>query len=209
MSLTLSSIAKNYGKKSVLQDVNITFEKGLNILLGPSGAGKTTLLRLCATVEKPTSGKMHWYEKPLRSKSYRRVLGYAPQALEFPEDLRARDFLTHIAALKGLSRTKPQIRNTMEHLGLSDDLDTRIGAFSGGMKRRLTLAQAILGNPEILIADEPTAELDAYSIERVTSIIEAYAQKALVIMTTHLADPFKRLDPNVYRIENGHVEPEN
>lgn len=185
--LELIDIGKQYGKKRVLQDISHKFEHGVTVITGPSGAGKSTLLRLCATVEKPSKGKMLWQTEPLR-RSVRAVLGYAPQRIDFPEDLTGLDFLLHVAALKRLPLgvAKVQALALLDRLGLKRDAGTLIAAYSGGMRRRLGLAQAFLGAPEILVLDEPTAELDSVTAGHVNDLIFDHADRAVVLMTTHL-----------------------
>lgn len=206
--LTLQGIGKRYRGKTVLADVSHGFAPGLTLLTGPSGAGKSTLLRIVATAEKPSAGKLFWDGKPLpgaRGK-LRRTLGYAPQAVDLPEDLTAREFAMHIAALKGLAlgAADKQFGAITEAIGLHADINNRISTFSGGMRRRLIFAQALLGAPQLLALDEPTAELDIETARRVSALIVERAQSAVVIMTTHLVD---ELAPSgiVLRVEGGSV----
>lgn len=185
--LQLIDIGKRYGKKQVLGDLSHEFEPGITVITGPSGAGKSTLLRLCATVEKPSSGQILWQAAPLRN-SVRSALGYAPQRIDFPEDLTGLDFLLHVAALKRLplGAAKVQALALMDRLGLKRDAGTLIAAYSGGMRRRLGLAQAFLGAPKILVLDEPTAELDSVTAGHVNDLIFEHADRAVILMTTHL-----------------------
>lgn len=209
-SLRLEDVSRRYGRKSVLENLNHTFGRGLTLLSGPSGAGKSTLLRLCATAEKPSSGTLSWDGVPLPGarKNLRHSLGYAPQAVDLPEDLTAREFGLHMAALKGLNTREAdaQFRSLLEALHLSDDANGRISTFSGGMRRRLVFAQALLGSPRLLALDEPTAELDAESRGRVGALIAHAAQTAVVIMTSHLGDAISG-GMTVLRVEAGKLMP--
>lgn len=175
MTLSLSDISKNYGRRYVLRNVDAEFPIGLTLLVGPSGSGKSTLLRLIATAEKPSTGLIAWNGEPLPAarRKLRETLGYAPQAVELPDDLTAREFADHIAALKGLDAKSAgrQFAAVADVLGIHSDNDRLIGAFSGGMRRRLIFAQALLGEPGLLAIDEPTAELDADSAALVSSLI--------------------------------------
>ena len=209
-SLRLDDVSRRYGRKLVLESVSHTFERGLTLLTGPSGAGKSTLLRLCATAEQPSAGKLFWAGEALPGARgrLRRSVGYAPQAVDLPEDLTAREFGLHMAALKGLNagEADAQFRMLLDALNLSGDANGRISTFSGGMRRRLVFAQALLGSPRLLALDEPTAELDTESRERVGALISRAAQTAVVIMTSHLADAISG-GMTVLRVEGGKLTP--
>ena len=210
-SLVLADVSRRYGRKVVLDAVSHTFMPGLTLLTGPSGAGKSTLLRLIATAERPTSGRMAWEGKPLPGArtALRRVLGYAPQAVELPEQLTAREFGLHMAALKGLraNEADAQFAQILEGVGLADDANGRISTFSGGMRRRLIFAQALLGAPRLLALDEPTAELDSESRERVHALITRAARTAVVIMTTHLSEGVTANAAAILRVDGGRLTP--
>lgn len=205
--LKFEGVDKRYRRKAVLSGVSHHFVAGLTLLVGPSGAGKTTLLRLAATAEKPSGGRILWDDSPLPSSraALRRALGYAPQAVDLPDDLTAREFAMHMAALKGLdlAAADRQFGAITDRIGLHADINNRIATFSGGMRRRLILAQAMLGEPKLLALDEPTAELDRETATKVGDLILERAADAVVIMTTHLADDLAPRAAAVLRIENG------
>ncbi|MBX3429223.1 MAG: ATP-binding cassette domain-containing protein [Hyphomonadaceae bacterium] len=208
-SLELKGVGKAYGRKRVLQDISLTFEPGLTLLVGPSGAGKSTLLRLIATAERPNKGSIAWDGRSGRG-ALRRTLGYAPQAVDLPEDLTAREFAMHIAALKGLNlgQADKQFGAITDAIGLHADINNRIASFSGGMRRRLVFAQAMLGEPQLLALDEPTAELDGETARKLSALIVERAKAgAIVVMTTHLADELAPHACAVLRVENGTVQP--
>ena len=208
-TLELRDVAKSYGRKSVLMDVSVTFATGLTLLTGPSGAGKSTLLRIVATAEKPGSGRMSWDGVPLPAArpALRRALGYAPQAVDLPDDLTAREFALHMAALKGLDQGAADVQfgAITAAIGLHDDINNRIATFSGGMRRRLVFAQALLGAPRLLALDEPTAELDGETARRVSRVILEQARSAIVVMTTHLAEELAPDARQILRVDQGRV----
>ena len=207
-SLELKNVGKAYGRKRVLEDISLTFEPGLTLLVGPSGAGKSTLLRLIATAERPNRGSILWNGRGARG-SLRKTLGYAPQAVDLPEDLTAREFALHIAALKGLDlgQADKQFGAITDAIGLHADINNRIASFSGGMRRRLIFAQAMLGAPQVLALDEPTAELDGETARKLGALIVERAKSAVVVMTTHLADELAPYARAVLRVEGGRVGP--
>jgi ABC-type multidrug transport system ATPase subunit len=209
--LTLEGIGKSYRRKAVLAEVTHRFTPGLTLLTGPSGAGKSTLLRLVSTAEKPSAGRIAWdgAALPAARAALRRALGYAPQAVDLPEDLTAREFAMHIAALKGLdlAAADRQFGAITDRIGLHADINNRISTFSGGMRRRLIFAQAMLGAPRLLALDEPTAELDRETANKLGELILERAAEAIVIMTTHLADDLAPRAAGVLRVEDGRVAP--
>ena len=190
--LDLNNISQAYGRKTILADLTHSFSHGVTVITGPSGAGKTTLLRICATVEKPKSGTITWNGDPVRKvlRQFRTGLGYAPQRIDFPEDISAMDFLLHMAALKNIKRSDAVVQASalLSRLGLGSDANGRISTYSGGMRRRLGLAQACLGAPKLLIFDEPTAELDPITAGHIHDLIFELAETSVVLMTTHLTD---------------------
>lgn len=210
--LALADVSKRYGRKSVLDGVSLALpDHGLSLLVGPSGAGKSTLLRLVATAEKPSAGFIEFRGVALpRSRSaLRAALGYAPQIVDLPTDLTAREFAMHIAALKGLDLGKAdkQFLQICERIGLHDDANRRIAAYSGGMRRRLIFAQALLGDPALLALDEPTAELDSETAAKVNALIIEAARSRAVIATTHLADALTGDAIQLLRVEGGKALP--
>ena len=209
--LSLDRVSKRYGRRLILDRVEHDFGTGLTLLVGPSGAGKSTLLRLLATAERPSCGTIGWDGTPLPQArtALRRTLGYAPQAVELPDDLTAREFAMHIAALKGLelNAADRQFLQITDAIGLHADVSNRIATFSGGMRRRLIFAQALLGNPRLLVLDEPTAELDRETAARVDALILERARDAVVVMTTHAGDALAGKVRAVLRVDDRRVLP--
>lgn len=208
-TLELNGVGKSYRGKRVLDSVNHSFAPGLTLLVGPSGAGKSTLLALIASAQTPSRGRLLWNAQPLpRARgALRRTLGYAPQAVDLPEDLTAREFARHMAALKGLqlSAADRQFAAIAERIGLLADIHRPIATFSGGMRRRVVFAQALLGAPGLIALDEPTAELDAVTAEQVSGLILERANEAIVVVTTHLADRLAPRAVEVLRVQDGAV----
>lgn len=205
--LELKGVSKSYGRKRVLQNISVRFEPGLTLLVGPSGAGKSTLLRLAATAERPSQGSVT-FDGQSGHGPLRKALGYAPQAVDLPEDLTAREFAMHIAALKGLNldQADKQFGAITDAIGLHADINNRIASFSGGMRRRLVFAQALHGEPRLLALDEPTAELDGETARKVGALmLERANAGAVVLMTTHLADELAPHARAVLRVEAGSV----
>ncbi len=212
LELVLTGWRKTFAKVAV-DDLDLTVRAGeLYALLGPNGAGKSTLLRLLATAEKPGKGSITWDGAPLPGArpALRRALGYAPQAVDLPEDLTAREFALHIAALKGLdlAAADAQFGAITDAIGLHADINNRIASFSGGMRRRLIFAQAMLGAPQLLALDEPTAELDGETARKLGALILERAKTAIVIMTTHLSDELAPHAVAVLRVESGRLTPQ-
>jgi ABC-2 type transport system ATP-binding protein len=209
--LSLDRVSKRYGRKLLLDRVEHDFAPGLTLLVGPSGAGKSTLLRLLASAERPSCGTICWDGAPLprATRALRRTLGYAPQAVDLPEDLTAREFSMHIAALKGLdlAAADKQFLSITDAIGLHADANNRIATYSGGMRRRLIFAQALLGAPRLLALDEPTAELDGDTAGRVGALILERAREAIVIVTTHASDMLAPHARAVLRVDDRRVLP--
>jgi len=205
-TLELEQVGKSYRGKPVLAGASHVFAPGLSLLRGASGAGKSTLLRLIATAETPGRGRILWNGEPLprARRALRAGLGYAPQAVDLPEDLSAREFARHIAALKGLALAQAdrQFAAIAERIGLHGDIQRPIGSFSGGMRRRLIFAQALLGAPRLIALDEPTAELDRDTAAQVDALILERAAGAIVVMTTHLSERLAQR-ATVLRVEDG------
>jgi ABC-2 type transport system ATP-binding protein len=210
MQLQLEGIVKNFRDKEVLKGISLRMENGVYGLLGPNGAGKTTMIRILADILQPTKGRIliNGQDKNTCGDEYRAKIGYLPQDMSFYSDFTGRDYLEYVAALKGVPavEAKEQIAALAHNVGLSDDLHRRCVTYSGGMQRRLGIAQALLDNPEILILDEPTAGLDPHERIKFRNIISAYSKDRLVLLSTHIVSDVDSIAKQVMMMEYGNVE---
>lgn len=207
MDLEIKSVSKHYGNKCALDNINVVFQQGVTGLLGPNGAGKSTLMRLMATIDRPSSGQILFKGKNIEKKpnTIRSVLGYLPQDFGVYPNLTATEFLEYMAALKGLptNSAKRIIKELIEILHLTDAKKRKLGGFSGGMRQRVGIAQALLNNPQILIVDEPTVGLDPE--ERITfrNLIASIAMNRIVILSTHIVTDIEAIAPKITILAHG------
>jgi len=191
MELQIRGVAKTYPNGvQALKDVTLTIPAGMYGLLGPNGAGKSTLMRILATLAKPTGGQVHWNGEDTARKPdpLRRTLGYLPQDFGVYPMLSAREFLAYLSAVKGVSAkgAAARVDTCLAQVGLADVADRRLGEFSGGMRQRVGIAQALLNDPKLLIVDEPTVGLDPEERLRFRHLISDLAADRLVILSTHI-----------------------
>jgi ABC-2 type transport system ATP-binding protein len=213
LDITIRHLTKVYrGGVHALDDVNLTIPHGVFGLLGPNGAGKTTLMRLLAGVLLPTSGTIHVGEYDAASEPGRRaikqMLGYLPQELALYPDLTARGFLDYIGILKGLHDKKSRqqrVNSLLEMVALSDVAQRKLKTFSGGMKRRVGIAQALLNNPTLLIVDEPTAGLDPEERIHFRNLLSDLAGGRTVLLSTHIIEDIAQTSQNLAVVKGGRV----
>lgn len=190
-TLELDGVGFRYkGGHDALSDVSLRLERGIVGLLGPNGAGKSTLMRILATLAKPTRGRVQWNGEDTASRPdpLRRTLGYLPQDFGVYPMLSAREFLAYLSAVKGVSAkgAAARVDECLAQVGLSDAADRRLGEFSGGMRQRVGIAQALLNDPRLLIVDEPTVGLDPEERLRFRHLLSDLAVDRLVILSTHI-----------------------
>lgn len=191
MNLTIKDVSKDYGGGVWgLRDFTLEAQSGIIGLLGPNGAGKSTLMRILATISRPTSGSINWNGADVLNspKSVRSVLGYLPQEFGVYPNLNAIEFLHYIAALKGLDNkfAKARIEELLVLVNLRDARKRPLGGYSGGMKQRIGIAQALLNDPKLLIVDEPTVGLDPEERVRFRNLLTDLSSDRLVILSTHI-----------------------
>ena len=190
MKLEIRHVTKRYRDKMAAADVSLTLTAGVWGLLGANGAGKTTLMRMLAGILRPTEGQIlcDGVEIGALGAAYREKLGYLPQEFGFYPEFTVQDYLEYMAALKGLSRAEAarQIDALLERVSLAEVRRKKIIKLSGGMKRRVGIAQALLNDPEILILDEPTAGLDPGERVRFRNLLSEFAQDRIVLISTHI-----------------------
>ncbi|TCI90969.1 ABC transporter ATP-binding protein [Tenacibaculum sp. M341] len=211
MQLTINNLSKTYdnGVKA-LQNVSLEMSNGMFGLLGPNGAGKSTLMRTIATLQDADQGsiKLNDLEIQTNKNAVRRLLGYLPQQFGVYPKMSAEVLLHHLAVLKGITNKKERanIVNALLHkTNLYDVKKQSLGGFSGGMKQRFGIAQALLNNPKLLIVDEPTAGLDPKERNRFYNLLSEIAENTIVIFSTHIVDDIKELCTNMAIINKGKV----
>lgn len=209
MELTVTHLSKDFGKKCAVKDVSFTLTSGVYGLLGPNGAGKTTLMKMLVNILDPTSGEVTLDGVDIRElgASYRDKLGYMPQEIGVYKNFSARRFLRYIAALKGITgkAADEKIEELLSLVGLSDTADKRLGGFSGGMLRRIGIAQTLLNDPKILILDEPTAGLDPQERIRFRNIISELSENRIVLLSTHIVSDMEFIADEVIIMREGEI----
>ncbi|MFN1216059.1 ABC transporter ATP-binding protein [Chryseobacterium kwangjuense] len=208
MQLEIKTLTKEFGKGKVgLSDFTVTIEKGVLGLLGPNGAGKSTLMKIIATISKPTRGSIFLNGEDITKNPnlIRKILGYLPQDFGVYPNLNAYEFLEYIAAMKGVggSGLRKRIDILLEGVNLMENAKRPIGTYSGGMKQRIGIAQALLNDPKILIFDEPTVGLDPEERVRFRKLISEMAGDAIVILSSHIVSDIETVADEVAIMKNG------
>ena len=207
MELSLDRLTKHYGNKIAVDCVSATLKPGVYGLLGANGAGKTTLMRMLCAILESTSGEvlLNGKEVTAMGADYRNVLGYLPQDFGYYPNYTAMEFLMYISALKGIPKkiALKRSKELLEEVGLSHVANKKVKTFSGGMKQRVGIAQALLNNPDILIFDEPTAGLDPKERVRFRNLLSEYAGDKIVILSTHIVSDIEAIADEVLLMKKG------
>lgn len=209
MELSINHISKNYGNKTVVNAFSIELDSGIYGLLGANGAGKTTLMKLITGILKPTVGQIKYNGTEINKlgEDYRDILGYLPQNFGYYPHFKAIDFLMYIASLKGIPHFKAKQKSLelLDLVGLDQERDKKIKTFSGGMRQRLGIAQAMLNDPKILILDEPTAGLDPKERVRFRNLISSVSKDRIIILSTHIVSDVEYIADEIIVMKAGEL----
>lgn len=207
MELRIDRLTKQYGAKIAVDRMDFTLKAGVYGLLGANGAGKTTLMRMICDILRPTSGEVLYDGRPISEQgdAYRMVLGYLPQQFGYYPEFTANKFMMYMAALKGLGKSAAAAKTLelLELVGLSEVKNKKIKTFSGGMKQRLGIAQAMLNDPEILVLDEPTAGLDPKERVRFRNLISSFSKDKIVLLSTHIVSDIEYIANEILVMKAG------
>lgn len=209
--LSVNNLSKKYANGvQALDNINLTINSGMFGLLGPNGAGKSSLMRTIATLQMPSAGSLEFNgQDVLRNpQALRPVLGYLPQEFGVYPTMSALDLLNHFAVLKGLNDTrarKAQIDSLLNLTNLTSHAKKAVSSYSGGMKQRFGIAQALLGAPKLLIVDEPTAGLDPQERNRFHNLLSEVSENTAVILSTHIVEDVSNLCPQMAIMNNGRI----
>ncbi len=208
--LETHDLNKAYKSVQALQDFNLTLTPGILGLLGPNGAGKSTLMRMLATITKPTEGTILWNGQDVVKdpEALRSVLGYLPQDFGVYPNLSAQEFLEYMAAIKGMSgeKARRKISDLLDLVNLRDAAHRPLGGYSGGMRQRVGIAQALLNDPKVLIVDEPTVGLDPEERARFRNLLADLGGERIVILSTHIVSDVESTATDIAIIHKGHLK---
>lgn len=205
MELIVDRVSKHYKNRIAVDRVSLKLHRGVYGLLGANGAGKTTLMRMLCGILTPTSGTITFNGMDAGREEYRAILGYLPQDFGYYPEFTAMDFLLYLAALKGIpkAQAKHRAKELLALVSLEDVSHKKIKTFSGGMKQRLGIAQALLNDPLLLILDEPTAGLDPKERVRFRNLIEQLGKTSIVLLSTHIVSDIEHIADEILMMKDG------
>ncbi len=206
--ININNLTKRFGKKTALDGISLQLNNGMFGLLGRNGAGKTTLMRILATLLVPSSGEVMVCGVPInRAKQVRALIGYLPQEFSIYPNMGVYEAMDYLGVLSNLSRDvrKERIPKLLQMVNLDDCRGIKVKALSGGMKRRLGIAQAILHDPKVLIVDEPTAGLDPEERVRFRNLLCQIAKDRVVILSTHIVEDIEKTCENIAILDSGRI----
>ena len=210
MTLEVRSLSKNYGKVQALKNVSFKIDTGVYGLLGPNGAGKSTMIRIITGSMRASSGEVLYNGSRIREneKAYKKILGYVPQRQGMYDSFTAARFLEYMAVLKELKRKKipEEVERVLKIVGLQEDALRRLGGFSGGMKQRVLIAQALLGDPRIIILDEPTAGLDPKERIKIRNFISRIGENRTILLATHVVSDVESIAREILLLGDGELK---
>lgn len=209
MELTISDLTKDFGSFRAVDQVTFSMHSGVYGLLGVNGAGKTTLMRMLTTLIRPTGGEIRWDGQDVfrMDSAYRKLLGYLPQDFGYYPDFSIYDYLMYIASIKGIrpAAAKQRALRLLKQVGLSQAGHKKMKTLSGGMKRRVGIAQAMLNDPKILILDEPTAGLDPNERIRFRNLISELSEDRIVLLSTHIVSDIEYIASEILLMKDGRI----
>lgn len=210
MTLEVRSLSKNYGKVQALKNVSFKIDTGVYGLLGPNGAGKSTMIRIITGSMRASSGEVLYKGSRIREneKAYKKILGYVPQRQGMYDSFTAARFLEYMAVLKELKRKEipEEVERVLKIVGLQEDALRRLGGFSGGMKQRVLIAQALLGDPRIIILDEPTAGLDPKERIKIRNFISRIGENRTILLATHVVSDVESIAREILLLGDGELK---
>lgn len=210
MTLEVRSLSKNYGKVQALKNVSFKIDTGVYGLLGPNGAGKSTMIRIITGSMRASSGEVLYNGRRIREneKAYKKILGYVPQRQGMYDSFTAARFLEYMAVLKELKRKEipEEVERVLKIVGLQEDALRRLGGFSGGMKQRVLIAQALLGDPRIIILDEPTAGLDPKERIKIRNFISRIGENRTILLATHVVSDVESIAREILLLGDGELK---
>lgn len=207
--LCLDNITKEYKDKIALENVSLKLDNGIYGLLGPNGAGKSTLMNIITGNIKPSNGQVLWDGNDIKilGSQYRSIIGYAPQQQGLYDTFTGKRFLSYMATLKGIAKKEisDEIERVLSYVNMTEAANRLIGTYSGGMKQRILIAQAILGNPKLIVLDEPTAGLDPKERVRIRERISDLSGDKVILVSTHVVSDIEPIAKKIILIKSGNI----